>query len=222
MNLLQNWRNKWYYVGGILFVGLAYYMALFGNDLPGAQKIMILSFMGLMVHQFEEYAVPGGFPPMWNIVFNGEKEVPDRYPLNKQSTFFVNIVGAYPMYLIAICFPHWYWYGIIVACFGLVQFIIHGIMFPIKFKSYYNPGVATVITIFIPMALYYFWYIHSYCDVQPWEWWVGILLTPVVSSVVVTLPIKIFKSKTSPFPFTPEEMKRFNVQEKLSRRSNES
>ena len=216
---LKNWRNNWYYLGGILFVGLAYYIGFFGNDLPVPQKIMILSFMGLLAHQFEEYAIPGGFPPMWNIVFNGEKEAPDRFPLNKQSSFFVNVVGAYPFYIIAICFPQWYWYGIAISVFGFTQFIIHGIMFPIKWKSFYNPGLATVISIFVPIGIYYLWFIHSYCQVQPWEWWVGVFSTPVVALLIIQLPIIVFKSKTSPFPFTQEEMKKFNVQDKLSRLS---
>jgi len=34
--------------------------------------------MAMLMHQFEEYALPGGFPSITNIAVMGEKKVPER------------------------------------------------------------------------------------------------------------------------------------------------
>ena len=100
-----NWyRNKWYYVGGGIFVVLAIVMALFGEHVDPVRRIMIVGFMGLIIHQFEEYVLPGGFPMVWNIVQSGEREIYDRYPMNKNTSFVCNVCIMYPLYISGIIF----------------------------------------------------------------------------------------------------------------------
>ncbi|QSN64333.1 hypothetical protein [Caballeronia sp. M1242] len=79
-NSLNFYRRNWYYVGGILFVLLAYLMGFWGADhLAPVQIILVYSFMAMLAHQFEEYAAPGGFPGIGNIAVFGERRNPDRY-----------------------------------------------------------------------------------------------------------------------------------------------
>ena len=62
------WRKNWYYIGGILFVLLAFIMGLWGGYRLGTiQIILVFSWMGMLMHQFEEYAFPGGFPIISNM-----------------------------------------------------------------------------------------------------------------------------------------------------------
>ena len=56
------YRNNWYYVGGILFVVLAFTLGIFGADMEPTRRFMILFFMAMVLHEFEEYVLPGGFP----------------------------------------------------------------------------------------------------------------------------------------------------------------
>ena len=59
---MRFWRRNWYYIGGILFVFLAFGMGLWGSGhLSRLQVILVFSWMGMLMHQFEEYAFPGGF-----------------------------------------------------------------------------------------------------------------------------------------------------------------
>ena len=102
MNFL---RKNWYYLGGVLFVALAFCVGFWGNHIGPLRKILLLSFMALLVHQFEEYAVPGGFPAVFNIGWQREKEAPDRYPLNRMSCLCVNVFAAYPFYLLPVFSP---------------------------------------------------------------------------------------------------------------------
>lgn len=97
--------KNWYYAGGVLFVALAFLVGFFGDALDPLRNILLLSFMALLVHQFEEYAIPGGFPAVFNIGLMGEKEFPDRRPLNRKSALIVNVIEGYPFYLLAVIFP---------------------------------------------------------------------------------------------------------------------
>jgi hypothetical protein len=78
----------------------------------------------------------GGF----NIAVSGEKEASDRYPLNRKSCFLVNIVGAYPFYILAVIFPYLIWLGLAQILFGMAQVFFHGILVNVKMKSIYKDG----------------------------------------------------------------------------------
>jgi len=63
----------------------------------------ILNFIAVLLHQFEEYRWPGGFPAVANMVlFSSEK--PDRYPLHQNSSMVANIIFAYVFYLVPVLF----------------------------------------------------------------------------------------------------------------------
>lgn len=104
-------------------------MILWGGDMEPLRKIMVLSFMALNLHQFEEYAMPGGFPMVMNRAFMGETEVPERFPLNKRSAFVCNVLLMYPLYLLAIVFCQQIWLGLTMVITGVAQIFVHGIAF---------------------------------------------------------------------------------------------
>jgi len=70
---MNYYRKNWYYIGGIIFVLLAFLIGFWGCNITPIRKILILSFMALLVHQFEEYALPGGFPPILTKFFPKKK-----------------------------------------------------------------------------------------------------------------------------------------------------
>lgn len=208
-------RNYWYYFGAILFVILSFVMGLFGTDIDPQRRILIFGFMAFLVHQFEEYALPGGFPMIWNMVYANEREVPERYPLNKKNSQFVNTFFLYTFYIIVIIFKDWYWLGILSMTFAFAQFVVHGIIIPKKFKSFYNPGIASVIFLQIPVGIYYFWFLATNYDIPTWNWWVGICSVPVAALLLIQLPMLLFQDKNSPYPWSEAEMERFSVKSKL-------
>jgi len=62
------------------------------NEMVFLQKLLILNFIVVLLHQFEEYSGSGGFPAVANMVlFSSEK--PDCYPLNQNSSM-VNLWGC--------------------------------------------------------------------------------------------------------------------------------
>lgn len=217
MKFFKFYSQNWYYVGGVLFVGLAFVVGFFGEALNPLSKILTLSFMALLVHQFEEYALPGGFPAVMNAAWMGEKDVPDRYPLNRKNAFIVNVIGAYPFYILPILFPGLIWLGLAQILFGMLQILIHGIVINVKMKSWYNPGLAVVVFLHWPIGIYYIWYVYANRLIQPWHWAAGIGVAVLAAMLIINLPLQLLKDKNSGNAFSVEEMKRFNMPEKLKR-----
>ena len=212
-------RKNWYYVGSGIFVVLAIGLAILWNDMSVLRKLMWISFMALLVHQFEEYAWPGGFPAVMNIAWQPkEGGKPDRYPLNRQSALFVNVFFAYPFYILAIIFPNLIWLGLANVITGMTQFGIHGILINRKMRSIYNPGLFAVVFLHWPIGIYYIWYIYAQGLVQLWMWPVAILLVALFAFFGVMMPVsRWFSDPNSPYPFDPVEMERFHVQEKMKK-----
>ena len=103
---MKFWQRYWYYIGGVAFVILTFAMGLGGSAaLDYVQVLLIFSWMGMLVHQFEEYAWPGGFPLISNMIVFNEIERPDRYILNQRQCFVSNVVLCYLCYIVPIFFP---------------------------------------------------------------------------------------------------------------------
>jgi len=210
-------RKNWYYVGGVLLVVLAVALAILWNEITMLQRLLLMSFMALLVHQFEEYGWPGGFPAVMNIAWRPSGDKPDRYPENRQSALFVNVIFAYPFYILPIIFPNLIWLGLASMLFGMAQFVVHGILINKKMHSIYNPGLFAVVFLHWPIGIYYIWYVSVNGLIQFWMWLVAIVYAAAAAFFGVNMVLKHFADKNSPYPFSEKEMARFHVLEKMER-----
>lgn len=205
------WRKNWYYIGGILFVLLAFVMGLWGSSrMSQIQVILVYSWMGMLMHQFEEYAYPGGFPIISNMAGLGELEHPERYPLNARQSFLSNVIFCYLSYIIPILFPHLIWMGASSVLAGVWQLPGHGIAMNIRLKSKYNPGLASTALLQTPVAIYYIWYVVHYMPEQAGQLWWGIPGSLVMLFLTFIVPILFMKDRDSKYPFDDRELYGYN------------
>ena len=209
---MKFYRNNWYYFGGILFVILSFVMGFWGHNVSHIQTILIFSFMALLVHQFEEYALPGGFPAIFNTAVLGEKKVPERYSLNANQCLITNVFLAYPFYIAAILWPNMIWLGIAQVLFGMFQLIVHGIVINLMLKSLYNPSLAAVVFLHWPIGIYYIWYVTTNNLASTGDFVNGFIVTIIAAIVTVVLPLRLLTSKESKYPFSEAEMGGFAKQ----------
>src|SRR4051794_36827227 len=59
MNFL---RRHWYEVGAVVAIGTTVWLILGWHDMGVLQQLLLLNFVVLLVHQYEEYGWPGGEP----------------------------------------------------------------------------------------------------------------------------------------------------------------
>lgn len=105
--------------------------------------------------------------------------------------------------------------------FGIGQFIVHGIVTNKKLKTFYNPGLGAVVLLHIPIAIYYIYYITSNNIISTSDLLIGIVYLIIYMAFMVNkLTYSWLADKNSPYVFEEEEMKRFNVEEKINRVNN--
>jgi hypothetical protein len=203
---MKFYRRNWYYIGGGLFVALAFFMGFWGSLFSRIQVILIFSFMAMLVHQFEEYAFPGGFPGITNIVMMGEKKVPDRYPLNANQCWISNVFLTYPFYIVPVFFPNLIWLGLAQVMLGMLQIIAHGIIENMRLKSLYNPGLGATVFLQLPLGIYFIWYVATNHLASTGTYILGFVGAIIALVLLFLLPIRLMASRESKYPFAEAEM----------------
>lgn len=223
------YRHHWWWVGVVVAVGVAVYLAIAWGNLDIEQRVMLGSFLVLLLHEAEEWAWPGGEPavlnnviplsPMGKLIGSGAtSENSNRYPSNANSAMVVNVFAAYPIYILAAIFSGQIWLGLFAAfLFWLGQLMFHGVVTNIVLKSGYNPGLLTTLA-GVALGIYYVWHVESTNLATGWDRLGAILLLPVfVVVVMLKLTFTWLADQNSPYRFTDAEMAKWNVAARLAR-----
>lgn len=205
--------------GSFVALGSIVVLLLQWEQMSWLLRFNTISFIAMLVHQFEEYGFPGGEPMIMNRALQGS-DIPDRYPLNQFSAMFTNVFFAHVIYLLPILFPDMIWLGIAPMLMGMMQFMVHGIMTNIKMKSIYNPGLGAVVFLHIPVGVSYIHYITKQQLASGTTWGIGIVYTVVATGFVLGYLTYIgLSDRNSKWVFDEVELKRFHVDEKLKKKN---
>jgi hypothetical protein len=55
-------RRNWFNIGLVFAIGTTLYLAFARDDLTILQILLLSNLIAVLIHQFEEYGFPGGFP----------------------------------------------------------------------------------------------------------------------------------------------------------------
>jgi hypothetical protein len=176
------------------------------------QQILLLSFTVLLLHEFEDYGWPGGRPTFMNEVMRPGGRV-DRYPINQNNSVAVNVYAGYPFYALPIFFPHLIWLGLVPILFGFLENVLHLGLGEIKAKARYNPGLLTV----APWLVLGIWYlIDTRTEITATDWLIAIAyLIGWVAIFLAWMGYVALADRNSRYPFSPEEMSRFERYRRL-------
>lgn len=209
---MKTLRRHWYNIGIAVAILAGIYLVFAWSEISILQRLLILNFIAILIHQFEEYGLPGGEPTIMNIILQNS-DTPDRFPLNQNSAMITNLLATYVFYLVPVFLPNVIWLGLAPMIFGMGQFIVHGIVTNKKLKSFYNPGLGAVVLLHIPLAVYYIYYIQNNGIAGIMDWAIAIVYLVIYMFFMVNkLTYSWLADKNSKYPFAEEEMKRFNIQ----------
>lgn len=193
-------RNHWYDIGGILGI-ITLILVFFIPPASPYQLLMWLSLVSLFFHQLEEYRIAGTFPGMINRVMF-QSEHPDRYPLNANTSFVINVLIGWSLYLLAaLAGERLVWLGMAALLVSLGNVIAHTLVFNLKGKTIYNAGLATSWLLFVPCIFFFFKIIHDENLVTITDYLIGIPLGLVINIAGVLKPITWLADKNSLFVF---------------------
>ena len=201
----MKWFCRHWYEVGLFPAGVAL-VCLIGRwaDFSVLQRISLVNFTGIMLHQFEEYGYPGGAPVFLNKYMRGGTE---RYPLNQFSAMLVNVVIAYICYLLPVFLPNIIWLGMAPILFGCVfQVVLHLVVFFVKLHRFYNSGLGAVLLIYVPCGVFYICYATSQSLMTGRTWLFTILYLILMIVFTVLFGQKLFSKEDSPYPFDEKEI----------------
>jgi len=209
-------RRNWYNIGLVVAIGTTLYLAFAWHNMTILQILLLSNFVAVLIHQFEEYRFPGGFPAIVNMAIL-PSSTPNRYPFNQRSAMVTNLLGAYGFYLIPVFFPTVIWLGLAPMLLGIAQFFAHGIMINIRLRTLYSPGLGGSVLLLL-IGIYYIYYIHITGIASVWDWVIGPAYAALLAFIFFNRVSTVWLAdKNSPYVFSEAEMRRFNVQEKLDR-----
>ncbi len=198
------WIRHWYEAGLLPGAAALLILVFRWNAFSVPARISLINFAGLMIHQFEEYGVPGGAPVFLNRYVRGGDE---RYPLNQFSAMLVNVVIGYVSYLLPVFFPDIMWLGMGPILFGCVfQVVLHLGFFGIRFHRFYNPGLAAVLCIHVPCGIFYIAYAVDHSLLSGRDWLFSILYLLGMAAFTGIAGQVVFSSRDSKYPFDEKEI----------------
>lgn len=204
----MRWYLRYWYDVGLAVCILALACGVL-VDLNTLQQILLLSFAVLLLHEYEEYHWPGGMANFMNEVVRGFEDTADRYPLNQLNSMVVNVLAAYPFYLLPVFFPDVIWLALAPVIFNLLEVLLHvGGGFG-KARALYSPGLLSVVP-WLVLSIWYLVEVNRQDLVTASDWWIG--MGYLIAWIIVFLALVTYvwlADKDSPYRFADEEMNRF-------------
>lgn len=157
--------NNWYKATIFAAIYSLLFIFLFVYDQDFALFLIWLHVPVYLLHEFEEFVFPGGFPEMMTEMLVGKgHEV--SYAL-KKAGFWVNvpfIFFGFPLVAALATLLGLSW-GMYVVYFTLIAALPH-LISAVKDKKLYNPGMFASVFLNLPVSIYTIYYFASH-DLVP-------------------------------------------------------
>jgi len=203
-------RYHWFDVGLVLTIILI--VMLGRSHLTGMGLLLWLSLGSLFLHQIEEWRFPGYFPGMANEVMF-QSDAPDRYPLNANSGMIINVFLGWGSYLLAALFwKEAFWIAIATMVVSVGNIFAHTIIFNIKGKTLYNPGLLTSWLLFAPVVYFFIEITTQDTLAASSDWVIGIILGLLLNYFGIYKMILWLADRNTPYIFPS----RFLIPRKIS------
>ena len=136
--IINNWHWISVYLAG--FVALA--TILWVDDPLPRLQLAALTF--ILLHFFEEFGFPGGFPLMGVKVMMGSAEMDStKWGANNLNSMCGNWFFGFCIYVLPILFPKVGFLVLAGMMFNFLEVFMHLLLFNVKQKTLYNPGLIT-------------------------------------------------------------------------------
>lgn len=194
-------RKHWYDLGGLFTIITVISLLYFHSEMTNYQLFIWLNLISLFLHQLEEYRIIGTFPGMANRALF-KSDMPDRFPLNTNSSFLINVCFGWTVYLLAaIVSEHAIWLGLATIIVSVGNIVGHTFLFNIKGKTFYNAGLVTSWLCFVPCSYFFFKIVHSENLITSFDYLIGIPLGIAFTIFGILKPMTWFADKNTNYIF---------------------
>lgn len=152
---MKKFVNNWQNISLALGILIGAYAFLFVEEIT--QNLLLLSIAVLFLHFFEEFGFPGGFPLMgMKVLMNSKEKDSTKWNCNNLNSMFGNWGFLFLIYILAVLLPEIKILTLAAMLFSFAELFMHLLLFNVKLKTFYNPGMVTGVFMLTPIAIYYF------------------------------------------------------------------
>lgn len=153
---VKNFVNRWQVVSLILAVILVPIIIL--SPLEFTQKILLSLIVCILLHFFEEFGFPGGFPYVGvKVLLNSNETNPRKWGANNLNSLFGNWGFMLLIYVVPLVITEIKFLTLAAILFSFLEIFMHAILFNVKLRTLYNPGLFTALFGMIPISIFYFY-----------------------------------------------------------------
>lgn len=153
---MKNFVNHWYTVSLILAI-IILPIIIFA-PLDFTQKILLALIVCILLHFFEEFGFPGGFPYLgMKVLMKSEEKNPAKWGANNLCSLFGNWGFMILIYVLPLIVTNIKFFTLAAVLFTFLEFFMHIVLFNVSLKTFYNPGLITAVFGMTPITIYYFY-----------------------------------------------------------------
>lgn len=193
--------NNWYIISVVLAI-LTVFIIIFGNW-NFTQMIILGLIVCLFLHFYEEFGFPGGFPYMGVKVLLGKDELDQKkWNANNLNSIFGNWGFLLLVYFLPLFLPGVRFLTLAAIIFSFLELFMHLVLFNVRLKSFYNPGLITAVFGMTPLAIIYFIGISGSVHYYWYEYLFALLWCIAVFVFCFRSPLYWSLGKKDGYPFT--------------------
>ncbi|MHA1647767.1 MAG: HXXEE domain-containing protein [Promethearchaeota archaeon] len=159
--MFEKFNRVWPIIGGILAVLISIIVGILWISNSSVSRLSLIYWLNLavlMLHEFEEYVIPGGFKKFINTKTVLSLPKSDIHAPITESVIVIINLGAWLLFLLgALMVTIAPWLGLAMVVFNVINILGHVVVFQVKVKGY-NPGLVTAF-LMIPFLIFAFWII---------------------------------------------------------------
>lgn len=169
------------------------------------QKIILALAACMFFHFYEEFGFPGGFPYMGVKVLLGRDELDQtKWSANNLSSLFGNWGALFMLYILPLFIPGLRFLSLAAVLFAFLECFMHLVLFNVKQRSFYNPGLVTAVFGMTPIAVFYFLNISKGYVYTWYDYVLALLWCVVVFVFFFRSPIYWKLGSIEGYPFTEQ------------------
>lgn len=134
--------NNWHYIS--VFLAGAVTLVAILVPMADVTRLLLAANVVLLLHFFEEFGWPGGFPYMGMKVLMGSGEMDSsKWNVNNLSSMYGNWGFLLLVYVLPLCLPGVRFLTLAAFMFLFAEVLMHCVLFPIRLCTLYNAGLVT-------------------------------------------------------------------------------
>lgn len=172
--MFRNLVNHWHEVSAFLGAAVAVCTILLVEE--PVQKCLLAAIVAMLLHFYEEFGFPGGFPHMGVKVLLGSDEADStKWHCNNLNSMFGNWTALLLLYIVPLFLPSVRFLTLSAMLFLFAEVLMHLVLFNVRQRSLYNPGMVTGVVLMGAIGLFYFTSVFDESVLAWWDWLLAIV-----------------------------------------------